>query len=116
MGKLSKMIFLGSVKVDSSKRLTLIKEVAEILKVEKEDNIMFFINDGEIVIRKVLPEQGSMIKKNMAEFNDWVRKREIEISMMEDEDEKEEASETLQSKIEQMKDFEDLYKNKIGLD
>ena len=100
------MIFLGSVKVDSSKRLTLIKEVAEILNVEKEDNIMFFINDGEIVIRKVLPEQGNMIKKNMAEFNDWVRKRQFEIDMMEDSDEREAASEELQDKIDQMKDYE----------
>ena len=100
------MIFLGSVKVDSSKRLTLIKEVAEILNVEEEDNIMFFINDGEIVIRKVLPEQGNMIKKNMAEFNDWVRKRQFEIDMMEDSDEREAASEELQDKIDQMKDYE----------
>ena len=108
------MIFLGSVKVDSSKRLTLIKEVAEILNVEKEDNIMFFINDGEIVIRKVLPEQGNMIKKNMAEFNDWVRKRQLEIDMMEDSDERDAASEQLQDRIDQMKDYEETVKKMIG--
>lgn len=108
------MKFLGSVKVDSSKRLTLIKEVAEILNVEKEDNIMFFINDGEIIIRKVLPEQGSMIKKNMAEFNDWVRKRQFEISMMEDPDEQDAASEQLQDRIDQMKDYEKAAREMIG--
>ena len=108
------MIFLGSVKVDSSKRLTLIKEVAEILNVEKEDNIMFFINDGEIVIRKVLPEQGNMIKKNMAEFNDWARKRQCEIDMMEDQEEKDMASEQLQEKIDQMRDYETAFKDMMG--
>ena len=105
------MIFLGSVKVDSSKRLTLIKEVAEILNVEKEDNIMFFINDGEIVIRKVLPEQGNMIKKNMAEFNDWVRKRQFEIEMMVDSEERDYATQELQDKIDKMKEYEDTFKN-----
>ena len=109
------MIFLGSVKVDSSKRLTLIKEVAEILNVEKEDNIMFFINDGEIVIRKVLPEQGNMIKKNMAEFNDWARKRQCEINMMEDLDERDSALEQLQDKIDQMKDYEKTVREIIGI-
>ena len=108
------MIFLGSVKVDSSKRLTLIKEVAEVLNVEKEDNIMFFINDGEIVIRKVLPEQGDMLKKNMAEFNDWARKRKIEIEMMEDPDERDQASEQLQERIDQMKDYEEAFKGMMG--
>lgn len=108
------MIFLGSVKVDSSKRLTLIKEVAEILNVEKEDNIMFFINDGEIVIRKVLPEQGDMIKKNMAEFNDWARKRKFEIEMMVDSDERDAATEQLQEKIDQMKDYEEAVKKMIN--
>jgi len=108
------MIFLGSVKVDSSKRLTLIKEVAEVLGVEKEDNVMFFINDGEIVIRKVLPEQGNMLKKNMAEFNDWVRKRRIEIDMMQDSEERDQASEQLQERIDQMKDFEETFRGIMG--
>ena len=108
------MIFLGSVKVDSSKRLTLIKEVAEVLGVEKEDNVMFFINDGEIVIRKVLPEQGNMLKKNMAEFNDWVRKRRIEIDMMQDSEERDQASEQLQERIDQMKDYEETIRGIMG--
>ena len=67
---------------------------------------MFFINDGEIVIRKVLPDQGNMIKKNMAEFNDWARKRQCEIEMMVDSDERDAATEQLQDKIDQMKDYE----------
>ncbi|MBE6528846.1 MAG: hypothetical protein E7Z64_06805 [Thermoplasmata archaeon] len=71
---------------------------------------MFFINDGEIVIRKVPPEQDNMIKKNMAEFDDWARKRKCEIDMMEDPDERKAVFEELQEKIDQIKIMRPLLK------
>ena len=104
------MIFLGSVKLDASKRFTMIKEAAEILNVGKDDNIMFYIDDGEIIIRKVLPEQGDMFKSQSAEFNEWVRKRKIEISMIQDEDIRDAYTEALNEKMEQQKEYERIVK------
>lgn len=68
----------------SSKRPTLLKEVAEIPNIKKEDNIILFINEEKIVIRNVLPEQGKIIRENMAEFNNWARMRQCEIDLMKD--------------------------------
>ena len=104
------MIFLGSVKLDASKRFTMIKEAAEILNVGKDDNIMFYVDNGEIIIRKVLPEQGDMFKSQSAEFNEWVRKRKIEISMIPDEDIRDAYTDALNEKIEQQKEYERIVK------
>lgn len=104
------MIFLGSVKLDASKRFTLIKEAAEILNVSKDDNIMFYIDNGEIILRKVLPEQGDMFKSQNAEFNEWVRKRTLEIEMMQDPEQKEFALGTLNEKVEQHREYEKAMK------
>ena len=111
MRKLRKMIFLGSVKLDASKRFTMIKDAAEILNVGKDDNIMFYIDNGEIIIRKVLPEQGDMYKSQNAEFNEWARKRRMEIDLMPDEDIKQMCLEDLNEKIENHKDFEEAMKS-----
>lgn len=99
------MRFLGSVKVDASKRFTLIKEVAEILQINKDDNVMFFIEDGEIIIRKVLPTKGKMIEDNITEFKDWERKRRIEISMEEDPETRDMMLQGLQDRIDLMEDY-----------
>ena len=50
------MQFLGSVRLDGSKRITLIKEVAEILELGPQDHVMFYIDNGEVILRRVLPE------------------------------------------------------------
>lgn len=77
------MKFLGSVRLDGSKRITLIKEVADILDLEPQDHVMFFIDNGEIILRKVLPESsGKSTYCNSDNFWEWARKRQIEIGMM----------------------------------
>lgn len=110
MRKLRKMIFLGSVKLDASKRFTMIKDAAEILNVGKDDNIMFYIDNGEIIIRKVLPEQGDMYKSQNAEFNEWARKRKMEIDLMPDEDIRQMCLEDLNVKIEHQKEYNEALK------
>ena len=96
MGLLVIMVFLGSVKLDAAKRLTLIKEVAEILDVEEKDHVMFYLEDGEIIIRKVLPMMGRGIKGAEEEINEWARKRRIEINMIANPDEREIAEREMQ--------------------
>ncbi len=93
------MTFLGSVKLDSAKRFTIIKEVAEILQVEQNDHIMFYLENGEIVIRKVLPMMGKGLRGLQEDFDDWVRKREIEISMIPDPEEQGAAMDQLKEDI-----------------
>ncbi len=110
------MLFLGSVKLDGSKRATLIKEVAEILDVKGSDYLDFFIDNGEIIIRKVLPERGD-IGYNNASFWDWARKREIELDMLEKEYDSEIVDQLrydLEFKIEGIKGMEEYHRSKIN--
>lgn len=77
------MQFLGSVRLDGSKRITLIKEVAEILELGPQDHVMFYIDNGEVILRRVLPEREQVgIRYNNDSFWEWARKRQIEIDMM----------------------------------
>ena len=77
------MQFLGSVRLDGSKRITLIKEVADILELGPQDHVMFYIDNGEIILRRVLPESEQVgIRYNNDSFWEWARKRQIEIDMM----------------------------------
>lgn len=99
------MQFLGSVRLDGSKRITVIKEVAEILELGPQDYIKFYLDNGEIVMRRVLPDEGKTEFTN-SEFWEWARKRGIEISMM-DSEEAEIAKVELDDKMEAMKDIED---------
>ena len=78
------MQFLGSVRLDGSKRITVIKEVAEILELGPQDHVKFYLDNGEVVMRRVLPDDGKTEFTN-SEFWEWARKRQIEISMMESE-------------------------------
>ena len=80
------MQFLGSVRLDGSKRITLIKEVADILELGPQDHVMFYIDNGEVILRRVLPESSrGGIRYNNDSFWEWARKRQIEIGMMEPE-------------------------------
>ena len=80
------MKFLGSVRLDGSKRITLIKEVADILELGPQDHVMFYIDNGEVILRRVLPESSKGgIRYNNDSFWEWARKRQIEIGMMEPE-------------------------------
>ena len=83
---------------------------AEILNVGKDDNIMFYIDNGEIIIRKVLPEQGDMYKSQSAEFNEWARKRRMEIDLMPDEDIRRMCLEDLNVKIEHQREYDEAMK------
>jgi len=96
------MQFMGSVRLDGSKRLTLIKEVADFLEVGPQDHLKFYIHDGEVIIRKVLPEVQSYGFVRNAEFWEWARKKQIEINMMDDEDAAEFAQADLDEKISNM--------------
>ena len=93
--------------MDGSKRITLIKEVAEILDVGPQDHLMFYIDNGEVIIRRVLPESSNGgIRYNNDNFREWARKREIEIGMMEPE-----CAEVARNELEELRDsIEDLEK------
>ena len=72
--------------MDGSKRITLIKEVADILELGPQDHVMFYIDNGEVILRRVLPESSKNgIRYNNDSFWEWARKRQIEIGMMEPE-------------------------------
>ena len=101
------MIFLGSTKLDKTKRLTLIKEAAEVLQADEKDHIMFYIDNGEIVVRKNLPLSGDKMATRDNEFWEWARRREAEINLMEDLKEREFCIEDLNEKKEIMKDYEE---------
>lgn len=69
--------------VDGYKRITMINEVAEILELGPQDHVMFYIDNGEIILRRVLPESEiNGIRYNNDSFWEWARKRQIEIDMM----------------------------------
>ena len=47
---------------------------------------MFYIDNGEVILRRVLPESSKGgIRYNNDSFWEWARKRQIEIGMMEPE-------------------------------
>jgi len=98
------MKFLGSVKLDKTKRVTLIKEVADILQIGDGDHVVFYFEDGDIIIRKVLPNHGDGRLGADEDFMDWVRRRRIEISMMDPAIRDEMAAE-LNDRIESYKDY-----------
>ena len=101
------MKFLGSVRLDGSKRITLIKEVADILELGPQDHVMFYIDNGEVILRRVLPESSKNgIRYNNDSFWEWARKRQIEIGMMEPE-QAEVAQAELNDKIESVRDLEE---------
>ena len=69
--------------MDGYKRITMINEVAEILELGPQDHVMFYIDNGEIILRRVLPESEiNGIRYNNDSFWEWARKRQIEIDMM----------------------------------
>lgn len=73
-----------------------------------QDYIKFYLDNGEIVMRRVLPDEGKTEFTN-SEFWEWARKREIEISMMESE-EAEIAKAELDDKMDSMKEIENEMK------
>ena len=93
--------------VDGSKRITLIKEVAEILELRPQDHVMFYIDNGGIILRKVLPGSSKGgIRYNNDDFWEWARKRQIEIGMMKPE-QAEVAQAELNEKMESVRDLEE---------
>ena len=109
------MQYLGSVRLDGSKRITLIKEVAEILELGPQDHVMFYIDNGEVILRRVLPESEQVgIRYNDDSFWEWARKRQIEIDMM-DPGLAEVAQADLDDKKESVKELEEEMQ-KLGSD
>ena len=109
------MQFLGSVRLDGSKRITLIKEVADILELGPQDHVMFYIDNGEVILRRVLPESSKGgIRYNNDSFWEWARKRQIEIDMM-DPGLAEVAQADLDDKKESVKELEEEMQ-KLGSD
>lgn len=101
--------------MDGSKRITLIKEVAEILELEPQDHVMFYIDNGEVILRRVLPESSKGgIRYNNDSFWEWARKRQIEIDMM-DPGLAEVAQADLDDKKESVKELEEEMQ-KLGSD
>jgi len=49
--------YLGSSKIDATKRASIIKEVQTVLDVKPGDHVFFYIEDGKIILKKapVLP-------------------------------------------------------------
>lgn len=86
------------------------KEVADVLQVSERDFVEFYLDDGEIVIRKVLPKSSEKIPVNDNEFWEWVRKKKVEISMIADPEERDFENGKLDEKIEMMKDYEESRK------
>lgn len=115
------MVFLGSVKMDKSKRVTLIKEVSEILQVTEKDHLMFYLENGEIVIRKFIEDSPAPGKPSAyPKFWDWYRKRKIEIDTIEDPEVRQEMIKDLEEQrmaIESMmsNDKDGTYTDKEGL-
>jgi antitoxin component of MazEF toxin-antitoxin module len=101
------MVFLGSARMDSSKRITLVKEVADILQLTEKDHVNFYIQDGEIIIRKVLEDSRDWKNVKDVEFWEWARKSQIEIDLMENEIEKEQAQSNLDFSIQKMREIEE---------
>ena len=68
---------------------------------------MFYIDNGEVILRRVLPESSKGgIRYNNDSFWEWARKRQIEIGMMEPE-QAEVAQAELNDKIESVRDLEE---------
>lgn len=48
----SKKILLGSTKVSTDNKVTVVKKAAEILKINKGDHIAFYEEEGRVYIEK----------------------------------------------------------------
>ena len=103
------MVFLGSSKTDKAGRITLLKEVKEVLNLSERDHVMFYLEDGEIIIRKYVDAPPDMVG-HAGGFYEWVRKKKIEIELIEDPDIKEIEMEKLKEKLDQAKDYEEAMK------
>lgn len=104
-----KMVFLGSSKTDKAGRITLIKEVKEILRLSEKDHVMFYLEDGEVIIRKYVDVPPDMVSSSEG-FYEWVRKKKIEIGLIDDPDIKELEQERLNERLDQAKEYENAMK------
>ena len=53
------MVYLGKSKMDKTKRISLIKEVADLFEMADGDHILFFASDGKIIITKGTEGRGT---------------------------------------------------------
>ena len=103
------MVFLGSSKTDKAGRITLIKEVKEVLQLSDKDHVMFYLEDGEVIVRKYVDIPPDMVASNGG-FYEWVRKKKIEIGLIEDPDIKEIEQERLNERLDEAKEYEEAMK------
>ena len=105
-----KMVFLGSSKTDKAGRITLIKEVKEVLELSEKDHVMFYLEDGEVVIRKYIDPSPDITAFNSG-FYEWARKKKIEIDLTDDPTIKELELEKLNEKIEHAREYEEAMRS-----
>lgn len=104
------MVFLGSSKTDKTGRITLIKEVKEVLNLSEKDHVMFYLENGEVIIRKYVNTPSDCMTNN-DNFYEWIRKKRIEIDLIENPEIKEIEIKNLNEKIDQIREYEMAIKN-----
>lgn len=102
--KVGIMSYLGKSKIDKTKRISLIKEVADLFDVKDGDFIYFYANDGKIIINKATKKfngfdfEGEEIEARIREKEDEIASAEYDRFMNRDvereyEEERSEAEE-----------------------
>ena len=71
------MMYLGKTKIDKTRRISLIKEVADLFEIVEGDNVQFYAEDGKIIIKKqTIKYDGFDFEKE--EIEKRIIKKEIE--------------------------------------
>ena len=78
------MAYLGKSKMDRTKRVSLIKEVADLFEIEEGDYIYFHAIEGKIIINKATKKfngfdiEGEEIERRIREKEEEIRDAEYE--------------------------------------
>jgi len=72
------MIYLGKSKMDKTKRISLIKEVADLFDMEEGDSVYFYAVDGKISINKATKKFGGFDSEG-EEIEARIREKEEEL-------------------------------------
>ena len=94
------MVYLGKSKMDKTKRISLIKEVADLFDMEEGDHIYFYAVNGKIFINKATKKFGGFDLEG----------EEIEARIREKEDEIMDADFERRDPVSDMKEYEEARK------
>jgi len=73
------MVFVGKTKMNKTRQISLIKDIADIFEIEEGEYINFYAEDGNIIIRKTTVKyDGFDFEREMIEE----RVRDLEIDIM----------------------------------